>query len=281
MADKEKIHNKNDIEKGSIEETMLGPLWARAVHSELYPNLLNDQKAIEIIKKIDYNFSEMDQILGEWRAIGLMIRARRFDEALNKYLKEYPFSTVVNIGAGLDTTFFRVDNGNITMYNIDLPNAIKFREKLIKESERNRNIAQSVFDYDWMDTINYSEDKGIFFIAGGFIYYFNEEEISDFIKKLATRFPEGEIIFDAVSNLALKVANKRAKKVNSELRFNLAINDPYKSVPQWSNKIEIKDCFVIGDRTAINKNWKFKTKLMNKLSSWLKTARIIHLRFLK
>jgi O-methyltransferase involved in polyketide biosynthesis len=260
---------------------MLGPLWARAIYSKLYPNLLNDLKAIEIIKKIDYDFSEMDKILGEWRAIGLMIRARRFDEALKNYLKKYPYATIVNIGAGLDTTFFRVDNGKITMYNLDLPNVIKFREKLIKESERNRNIAQSVFDYTWMEKISYSQDNGIFFIAGGFIYYFNKEEISEFLKKLANRFPGGEIILDAVSSLALKVANKRAKKANSELRFNLGINDPNKLIPQWSNKIEIKDCFVIGDRTSINKKWKFKTKLMNKFSNWLKTARIIHLMFLK
>ncbi len=281
MARKEKYINEFDIKKGSIEETMLGPLWARAIYSQLYPSLLNDQKAIEIIKKIDYNFSEMDQILGEWRSIGLMIRARSFDDALKNYLKNYPYSTVINIGAGLDTTFFRVDNGKITMYNIDLHNVINFREKLIEETERNRNIARSVFNNDWMDEINFSENKGIFLIAGGFIYYFNEEEISAFLKKLANRFPAREIIFDAVSNLALKVANKRAKRAKSELRFKFAIDDPYNSIPKWSNKIEIKDCYVIGDRTSINKNWKFKTKLMNRISNWLKTARIIHLKFLK
>jgi len=33
---------------GKIEETMLGPLWARAKYSQLYPEFLNDQKAIEV-----------------------------------------------------------------------------------------------------------------------------------------------------------------------------------------------------------------------------------------
>ena len=52
--------------KGTVQETMLGPLWARATFSKLYPEVLNDQKAIEIIQKVDYDFSEMQEYLEEW-----------------------------------------------------------------------------------------------------------------------------------------------------------------------------------------------------------------------
>ncbi|MBD3193216.1 MAG: class I SAM-dependent methyltransferase [Candidatus Heimdallarchaeota archaeon] len=266
-------------ELSQIEETMLGPLWARAKYSEKYPELLNDQKAIKIIKDIDYNFEQMEQILGEWRAVGLMIRARRFDEALKAYMKAFPETAVVNIGAGLDTTFFRVDNSHIKMYNLDLPNVISYREKLIEETERNYNIAGSVFDYEWMEKIEFSKERGIFFIAGGFIYYFKEEKIANLVRTLAERFPGGEIIFDSVSSLAVKIVNKRAEKSGTDLRFELAMNKPEKIIPKWSEKIDIIDNFVIGKRTSTNKNWAFKTKIMNKVSTWLKTAHIIHLKF--
>jgi O-methyltransferase involved in polyketide biosynthesis len=273
------MSRKIGIEEGSIEETMLGPLWARATYSKLFPNLLDDQKAIEIIDNVEYDFSEMDEILGEWRAVGLMIRARRFDEALKNYMEKYPNATVINVGAGLDTTFFRVDNGSITMYNLDLPDVINLREELIPETERNQNLSQSVFNDKWMNSIEYSLEKGIFFIAGGFVYYFEENIISSLFGKLANRFPKGEIVFDAISNLALKKMNKKAEKADSELRVHLAINDPYETIPKWSEKIAIKDCFVIGDHTSVNKEWKLKTRIMNRVSNWLKTARIIHLQF--
>lgn len=39
--------------KGTVQETMLGPLWARAKYSQVYPDILNDKKSSEIIKKID------------------------------------------------------------------------------------------------------------------------------------------------------------------------------------------------------------------------------------
>lgn len=269
----------SDLSK--IEETMLGPLWARAVYSKKFPYLLYDKKAIEIIENVDYDFSEIGEYLGEWRAVGLMIRAKRFDEAAKTYIKNNPRATIINVGAGLDTTFFRIDNGKIKMYSIDLPEVIKYRENLIGTNDRSKNIASSAFEPDWMDKIEFKKEKGIFFIAGGFLYYFKEEKVSTFISTVADKYPNGEIIFDAVSSLAAKVVNKRAEKAESDLRFEMMIDDPHEQIQKWSDRIEIKDCFVIGDRVSSKKNWKLKTKIMNKISKWLKTARIIHLKFIK
>ncbi|MFX1479013.1 MAG: class I SAM-dependent methyltransferase, partial [Promethearchaeota archaeon] len=198
--------------EGSIQETMLGPLWARAKYSQIYPELLDDQKAIEIIKNIKYDFSKIQEYLGEWRGLGLLARARNFDEALLQYIEKYPSVTVVNIGAGLDTTFFRVDNGKIKWYDLDLPNAIEYRKKILPESERNTYIPKSALDYSWFKNIEFEYEKGIFFIAGGFVYYFKEKEISSLIIEMAKEFPRAEMIFDATSKLANKVINKRAKK---------------------------------------------------------------------
>ena len=120
-----------------IQETMLGPLWARAKYSKLYPDLLNDIKAIEIIENLDYDFSEIQKYLGEWRGLGLMARAKNFDTTLKRYIEIHPLATVVNIGAGLDTSFFRLDNGKIKWYDLDLPQAIEFRKTVLSESTRN------------------------------------------------------------------------------------------------------------------------------------------------
>jgi len=264
-----------------IETTMLGPLWARATFSKLYPDLLNDQKAIKIIENVNYDFSEIGDFLGEWRAVGLMIRARRFDEDAKEYIKKYPYATLINIGAGLDTTFSRIDNDMIKMYNIDLPEVIAYREELIGSHERNQNIGSSVFEKEWMDQIEYTKEKGIFFIAGGFLYYFEEKKVSNFINRLAEKYPNGEIVFDAVSSLAAKIVNKRAEKAESDLRFGMTIDDPHEQITKWSDKIEIKECFVLGDRVSSSKTWKLKTRIMNKVSNWLKTAYIIHLSFIE
>ena len=130
--------------KGKVQETMLGPLWARATFSKLYPELLNDQKAIEIIQNIDYDFSKIQLYLEQWRGLGLLARARNFDDAVKKFIMKHPNSTVVNIGAGLDTTFYRVDNEKIRWYDLDLPDAIEFRKQFLSESARNKFIAKDM-----------------------------------------------------------------------------------------------------------------------------------------
>ena len=72
---------KLNLNSGTIEATMLGPLWARATYSKLYPDLLNDPKASKIIKDLDYDFSEVQEFLDEWRGLGLLVRAKSFEIA--------------------------------------------------------------------------------------------------------------------------------------------------------------------------------------------------------
>ena len=42
----------------------------------------------------------------------------------------HPEGLVVNLGAGLDTRFYRLDNGTIAWIDIDLPEVVAFRQKL-------------------------------------------------------------------------------------------------------------------------------------------------------
>jgi O-methyltransferase involved in polyketide biosynthesis len=267
------------LEQDSIEETMLGPLWARATYSKLYPEILDDQQAIQIIEKMDYDFTELSKFLGEWRSLGLMIRAKSFDEAIKKYIKDHPNSSVVNIGCGLDTTYSRVDNGFIKWFNLDLPTAIKYRNQYITEPTRCKNLSKSVFDYSWMDDIEFTPENGIILFAGGFVYYFEKEKIRKLITYMADKFPGGEFVFEGISKLAIKIMNRRAKKAGSDIRVHYGIGDPTNEFSMWSNKIELFDWFVLGARTPINPNWSEKALKMFKITTRFKTSKIVHLKF--
>ncbi len=276
----EKVGGYDYIAKGSIQETMIGPLWARAVYSQKYPEILEDPKAIEILGKINYDFTELKAFLEDWRGIGLLVRAHCLDNAVKKYIGNHPEATVVNIAAGLDTTFHRVDNGKIQWIDLDLPDAIKFRSKVIPETLRNHYISSSVFDLDWIKKIEYVPSKGIFFIAGGFIYYFSEDQISTLFKTLAEHFKGGGIAFDSVNKLAMKIVNRRAKKYESELSFSLAIGNPEKIIPKWSDKLKIIDWYSLYSRIARNPKWPKKALKMIKISELLKIAKVVIIEFI-
>jgi O-methyltransferase involved in polyketide biosynthesis len=264
-----------------IQETMLGPLWARAKYSKQYPEFLDDPKAREIVAKLNYDFSEIQNYLGEWRGLGLLARAKNFDIAIKRFLEDHPEATLVNIGAGLDTTFSRVDNGRMQCFNLELPEAAKFRKSLIPDSKRNKTIAKSAFD-EWFNDIEFEQSKGIFFIAGGFIYYFTEEKVKELFISMTEYFPGGELIFDATSNLANKIVNRRAKKAGEEdLRFQFGVGNPEKIFPKWSPKIKLIDWHTIWSRLEINPNWHKKTIKAIKKSERVKAAKIIHLKIIE
>lgn len=275
--------NKKSFEfSEKIEKTMLGPLWARAKYSQLYPELLNDLKAIEIIKNVDYDFSAIEDYLGEWRGLGLMERAKNFDITVKEFIDIHPSSTIVNIGAGLDTTFYRVDNGTIKWYDLDLPSAISFRKTLLSESKRNIFISKSVLDYTWFDEIEHDLNSGIFFIAGGLIYYFEEEKIASLIIEIAKRFPGAEMIFDAMSKLAITVFNQRARKAGEkELKLYFGVGNPTKVFPKWSSKIQVHNWYTLWARTKFNPMWSEETIAAIKKSERVKAAKIVHLKFVE
>ena len=50
---------KYKIEKNTVQETLIIPLYARKVCSELYPNLYRDETAVRLIDEIDYDFSTL------------------------------------------------------------------------------------------------------------------------------------------------------------------------------------------------------------------------------
>jgi O-methyltransferase involved in polyketide biosynthesis len=201
--------DKVKVKLSGISASMLGCLWGRAQLSKEYSSLFFDEKALELVERIDYDFSTSDMPCEDiWFNIarktnlpefGLFtLRAKQFDEKVKAYIAEHPYASVINIAAGLDTTFYRVDNGTIHWYDLDLPAVIDIRRQLLPEPDRVTYIAKSLLDQSWFEDVKYTED-GVFMIAGGILHFLEEAQVKQFFSMLADHFPDGEIVFNAMS----------------------------------------------------------------------------------
>jgi O-methyltransferase involved in polyketide biosynthesis len=65
-----------------------------------------------------------------------------------------------------DTTFYRIDNGSIESYDLDLLNVIGVRRQLLPEPARTTYLAKSLLDASWCRDVEHTED-GVFIICGG------------------------------------------------------------------------------------------------------------------
>ena len=52
---------KYKIEKNTVQETLILPLYSRKLRTELYPNLYRDETAVHLIDQIDYDFSQAEK----------------------------------------------------------------------------------------------------------------------------------------------------------------------------------------------------------------------------
>ena len=201
------------IDLGEVQETLMLPLWARARETEKDNPVVYDTYAKNIVERIDYDFSRIEDgpaadHQGVWA-----IRAYNFDSIIEAFIRNASRSVVLNIGAGLDTTFQRIDEGTVRWINIDLPDVVALRQGLIPDSEREMTIAKSIFDFTWIDDISrWTQGRSILFMAAGVLCYFEAQEVEILFRKLAETFPSSHFIFDAMSQLVAWGTNREILK---------------------------------------------------------------------
>ena len=273
--------------KVTLESTMVGPLWARATYSQLFPELLSDTQASDLVEKVraqhseaEAEFSAMENFIDEFYGLTFLIRARVFDDAIKEFLFKYPTATLVNIGCGLDTTFSRIDNGQITWYDLDLPDAIEYRLQWLSETSRNLTIGKSVFDYSWFRDVQFSQKKGFFCFAGGLFHYFFESEVAALFHAMAEAFPTGELFFDMPSKLGVRILKHRFKSYGIEgIDIKFGLGNARRQIPSWTKRANVLDWFPMFSRVPRNPRWKWKTRMMMRLNDWFNISSFVHIKF--
>ena len=72
----------------AIQNTMLIPLWSRAQASRLYPEILVDQQAIDITRKLEHDFSKISSSFNEFAAMSHLVRAKSMDDAICSFTSQ-------------------------------------------------------------------------------------------------------------------------------------------------------------------------------------------------
>lgn len=176
-----------------VPETLLIPLWARAVETTRPDAIIKDAQAVEMLQSIDYDFRKFDKT---WMSqLGVAVRTQLLDRAVADFIRQNPAAVVINLGAGLDTRFARLDNGKIRWYDLDLPEVVELKRHFFQESARHRFIGKSIFDFAWADEIRLSGEP-IMLIAEGLLMYFEEREVKNLFNNLADLFPGAEMLFE-------------------------------------------------------------------------------------
>ena len=234
---------KYKIEKNTVQETLILPLYSRKLCTELYPNFYRDETAVHLIDQIDYDFSQAEKnsrsLMQQFGALEVAMRQNDLAFEVQAYLKNHPCAAVVNLGCGLDNTGKACDNGSCKIYNLDFPDVIALRQQLLPAGEREQNIPCNLKDPAWFDKIDAT--GGAVFFASGVFYYFLTEQVRALVQGMADAFPGGVLVFDAANRTAVKMIAKtwlRTAKIK-DVGAYFAVSDAKSELSPWDSRLQV------------------------------------------
>lgn len=204
------------ISLSGVPETMLQTVYARAKETQTR-GAIRDEKAVELIKNLDYDFSLADKDAA--MSSGVIARTIVLDKLVKEYLEKHKGAVVVNIACGLDTRCYRM-NGFEHWYNLDLPETIAVREKLIFESGKISQIAASAMD-DWGGEIKESDAPALVIIEG-LTMYLSESDVKKIFDVISKRFKKVTVFVETMNPAVVK--NFKEKSIEgSNAKFTWGI----------------------------------------------------------
>ncbi|MBD5480083.1 MAG: class I SAM-dependent methyltransferase [Lachnospiraceae bacterium] len=208
------------IQIQGVSETMLQTLHARVAYSKQKNAKFHDDKAVEIVSRMDYDFSFAgdDALMSN----GVIARTILLDRMVGDFIRKNPNATVINIACGMDTRAYRLKIGStVRWYNIDLPETIEVRRRFLEENGHISMIAKSAMDEKWADEIE--EPKGrVLVIIEGLVMYLSEQDVKQILSIISRRFERAEVIMEVMNPWVVKnVKEKSIEKTKAKFTWGI------------------------------------------------------------
>ena len=201
------------------------------------------------------------------------------DRYVQSFLRRKPGGVIAELGCGLETTYYRNDDGHTRWYAVDLPDVLEYRETLLPKPQRQACLAGDAFSGDWIRRIRSgAPDAPVLVTAGGLFYYFEEEKVVALLRMLHG-FESVEVVFDGVSRIGLGRMRKKYMKQmgHADARMFFCVD----SAAELARRIGGDACAVSEEpyyRHIDKTGLKPSTKLSMGASDRLRMVKMVHVR---
>lgn len=193
----------------NVNKTLYIPLYGKAYVSEK-GILLKDPKAEEIWAAEGFPLKGKSK--SKWLAYYMAMRARVFDQWLQKQVIADPSAVVLHLGCGLDSRVLRVSTPALGhWYDVDFPEVIKERKRYFQEDDHYHMVASDVRDPQWLQQI--PTDSHAIIVMEGISMYLAPHDLRKVLADLCRYFAKVHILMDCYTTFAAK-ASKYKNPIN-------------------------------------------------------------------
>ena len=258
----------------TVEDTLFVPMLGRIYASEQFPHILKDEQALELKSRLPKNIKGQDTQT-QYTLMASAVRSTNMDRYIRDFMRREPEGIIVQLGCGLETTYFRSDNGKTIWYETDLPDVIAYRKELLGETERDHCMAADAFGEEWIKTIREAHPtEPILVTASGLFYYFEAETVLGLFKKLKN-YGKIEILFDTVNSSGMKRMAKYMEQVgHSDASMYFYVDDAEEVAKEIGGRVLKEEPYYAHTE---KKGLKFMTSVSMKVSDRYKMVKMVHL----
>lgn len=229
---------KEKVDVTGVPETMLQTLYARAKETKKSDGKIRDEIAVEIVEKLNYDFSKADQ--DKAMSSGVIARTIVLDQMVGQYLQAHPNTIVINIACGLDTRCYRMKGKYLRWYNVDLPETMKIRSRFLTENGPVYQIAKSAMDDSYPEDIAY-QGEDVLVIIEGLTMYLCEKDILQMFSVIEKTFQKATVMVETMSPFVVKHMKEKSIE-GSNAKFTWGVKNGkelQKLLPAFSYREEV------------------------------------------
>lgn len=212
---------KEKINVTGVPETMIQTLYARAKETRKTNAKIKDDIAVEIVEKLDYDFSKANQ--DKMMESGVIARTIVLDGMVEGYLHAHPDTIVVNLGSGMDTRCYRMKGKYLRWYNVDLPETMEIRSRFLIENGPVYQIAKSAMDSSYTDDIVY-HGENVLVVIEGLSMYLCEKDVRQIFSIIEKTFQKATVMIEIMSPFMVQHVKEKSIE-GSNAKFSWGVKN--------------------------------------------------------
>lgn len=232
------LERTTEINLQGVPETMLQTLYARAKESEKSNHHIYDEKAVEIVSQLNYDFSMADK--DKMMSYGVIARTIILDRLVEDFLTHNPGAVVINIACGLDTRCYRMKGKYLRWYNVDLPETMGIRRRFFEENGPIYQIAESATTEAFVKDIEYHGEP-VLVVIEGLTMYLSEQDVRNMFHFIDGKVGSATVLVEAMSPFSVNHIKEKSIE-GSRAKFRWGVKDGKeleKLIPPFRNKKDV------------------------------------------
>ncbi|WP_338012828.1 class I SAM-dependent methyltransferase [Salinivibrio sp. AR640] len=220
----------------SVPSKLFKPMWLRSRESLTDNGVIYDPMAAAAcqgcVMQPECDWHNLDQTQLLYATL-----TSQCDAIVKQFLAQHPTAWIINVGGGLDTRFYRLDNGRCRWLEVDVDETLLWRERLFHTSERFRMVQGSVKQLDWLAQLAVPAGHPTMLICDQALLECTNQEISAFCQYISRYFPQVEACLVLAGD---KCHSRIGQKLGCE-SYQHGFADPRMAIIQalpWACRVE-------------------------------------------